>query len=470
MEAKQYAEAIRLYEKAVQGQPNDARMYKALGEALNALAREKPVQDAFVHEKRAMEAFEKAALLIPIDAEAHYGLARSSARLEQMHPLVHPDDAENPYNPLPAFHKAIELRPNGILYRYALARHLYLMGDIRAFRSEIQELVRIYPPTYTNLKKEPFWSEPLEAVATKGLHQALEAGIMPQQAHMALSAILERQELFPEAIRHYTLALQESPRDIEASQSIHMGRLYLQAGQPDKAEQAFLQGLRISETREIHLERVFSAYKKHDQTQSFIVFFNRIEHEIPFSIKARLVVAKALIQNQSYFEARQLLERLNRRSPTSEAYYLLYTIAKEQNDLDRMELAIQKTTVLAPQNSRYYYLFSRVLRRAGKLESAEKAASRALALSEEPRAELLHNRAKLRRGLNDPSGALSDWEAAIALSPEKAAYHAHASEMLKQLARFDQALEHANKAASLEPENERYQSRYTELKKQLEQP
>ena len=135
-----------------------------------------------------------------------------------------------------------------------------------------------------------------------------------------------------------------------------------------------------------------------------------------------------------------------------------------------MELAIQKATVLNPRNSRYHYLFSHVLRRAGKLESAEKAATRALELSDKPSASQFHHRATLRRQLKGYAGALSDWEAAISLEPKKAKYHAHASEVLKQLARFDEALSHAARASSLKPKNERYRRVYTQLKEQIGRP
>ena len=470
MEAKDFPEAVRQYEKAVHGQPRDARMHKALGEALHALSLEKPIQEAFPLEKRTRQAFDDAARLIPIDAEAFYGLARSLVRLEQMHFFIHPGARETPYNPLPAFHRAIELRPNGILYRYALARYLYRIGDIRALHQAVQDLARTYPPTYTHLKKEPFWSGPVEGVAQQGLLRAVEAGTMLREAHTALADMLERRGEPEEAIRHYMLALQQSPRENRPSHDIRLGRLFLQVAQQDRAEEAFMQALEKSTARDKDLERIFSAYKAQDRTESFIAFFERADQEAPFSLEARLVVARALIETRALIEARHLLERLNRRRPTAEAYDLLYRIARAQKDLDRMELAIQKATVLDPRNSRYHTLFSRVLHQAGKLEDAERAATRALERSDKPSPGLYHDRARIRLGLNDLPGALSDWNAAMALAPDKAAYHAHAAEVLVQLARFDEALAHAAKAAALEPQNERYQKRYTRLREQLKDP
>jgi len=304
----------------------------------------------------------------------------------------------------------------------------------------------------------------------QGLLQAVEAGTMLREAHTALADLFERNNQPQDAIRHYLLALQQSPRENQPSHHIRLGRLYLQAARQDLAEQAFMQALDKSTDRATDLERISSAYQAQDQAGSFVAFFERADQAVPFSLKARLVVARALIQTQAYFEARTLLERLNRRRPTAESYHLLYTIAREQKDLDRMELAIQKATVLDPRNSRYHSLFSQVLGRAGKLEDAERAATRALERSDKPSPGLLHHRALLRRGLNDLPGALSDWNHAMDLAPEKAAYHAHAAEVLVQLARFDQALVHAEKAVALEPETERYRKRYTQLLEQLKAP
>ncbi len=469
MEAKQYAEAVRRYEKAARGQPRDGRMVKALGEALHALSREKAIQEAFDLERRAANAFGRAAELIPIDAEAHYGLARSLARLEQMQAMLRPADP-NPFHPLPAFQRAIELRPNGILYRYALARHLYRTGEIRAFRDTIQELVRIYPPTYQQLKREPFWSEPLEPVAQQGLAQAVDEGIMPRDALMALADILESQGRPREAAAHYTLAMQQSPRDNTPAHHIRLGRLYLQADDMDKAEASFMQGLTESTSRETDLARVLSAFKAQGRAESFVAFFERADRTIPFSLDARLVTAEAMIQTGAFIEARHLLDRLNRQRPTAHAHYLLYRIAEEQKDLDRMEIAIQKATVLAPRESRYHLLFSRVLIRAGKLDMAERAATRAMETADAPSAGLFHHRAMIRRRLNDFQGALADWKSGMSLAPDKAVYHAQAAEVLLQLARFDEALAHAAKAEALEPQNEQYRKRHAQLQEQIKSP
>lgn len=470
MEAGKHQEAVLQYEKAVKGQPKDARMWKALGGALHMLSRNKPIGEAFPLEQRAMESFQESALLIPIDAEAHYGLGRSTARLEQMHFLLQPAAPDNPFRPLPHFQKALELRPNGILYRYALVRYLYRTADIRAFRHHIQELVRIYPPTYSNLRREPFWSESLEEVIQEGLIRAVEEGILPRAALMALADMMERNNNVHEALRYYTSALEHRPHQNTPANQIHLGRMYLKAGEYKPAEDAFMRGLLAGKSRETDLRRVLAAYKAHYHMEAFFSFFDAADRSIPFSLEARLIKAEALIEAKAFPEARLLLKLLNRQRPTARAYYLLYTIAVEQKDANLAETAIQKTTVLEPKNSRYHQLFSRVLLQAGKLDMAERAATRAIDNAHKPSHGLFHYRATIRIRLNDFNGALSDWKTGMSLAAKRAAYYAHAADALVQLARFDEALDYAAKAAALEPENQQLQLRYTRLKEQLKDP
>ena len=106
-------------------------------------------------------------------------------------------------------------------------------------------------------------------------------------------------------------------------------------------------------------------------------FFNvniNVSDQFQLSQDVNITVALNLIDLKRYEEARRVLTELNQIEPDAEAYYLLYKIAQLENDSDRMELAIQKATVHDPANSRYHLLFSQLLVRLKKYETAEKAA------------------------------------------------------------------------------------------------
>jgi len=102
--------------------------------------------------------------------------------------------------------------------------------------------------------------------------------------------------------------------------------------------------------------------------------------------------------------------------------------SREKKDWDSMELAIQKATVLDPENSRYHLIFSKVLKRLMKLERAEKEAGLALDYSVEPSRWLFNYRAWIRWSRKDYQGAVKDWKSAIAVKPRKASFYARAAQ------------------------------------------
>ena len=128
-----------------------------------------------------------------------------------------------------------------------------------------------------------------------------------------------------------------------------------------------------------------------------------------------------------YHQAQRILKELNQERPTAEACYWLARIAEKKKDWDSMELAIQKATVLDPENSRYHLIFSKVLKRLMKLERAEKEAGLALDYSVEPSHWLFNYRAWIRWSRKDYQGAVKDWKSAIAVKPRKASFYARAA-------------------------------------------
>ncbi|MCF8062816.1 MAG: tetratricopeptide repeat protein, partial [Deltaproteobacteria bacterium] len=388
--------AIALLQKAVQHQPRDHEMWKALGQSYSALARKEPAQKAYALEMQARQSYQKSARLVPIDSEAHYLLAQTTARLEELHPLVHPESPEPPFNAGPHFQEALRLRPNGVLFHHAFARYLYRRGKIRPFLDTLQNLARIYPQSYSHLKKEPFWSDPAEEAVLGGLQQALEQDITPRDAHLALADILEGRGLARTALEHMRAALNRYPRDNTAWQYIRLGRLHLGLGEKEQASEAFTQALIKAEDQEKTVQQIFRTYQQRDALQSFLIFAEQARTRFPFSSQTELIVATALMDLGLEARARQMLYELNRARPTAKAYYLLARMEEKQENWDRMELAIQKATVLEPENEDHHLLFSRALQRQGKIPQAEQAATEAIEAADPPKHWLYSHRAWLR--------------------------------------------------------------------------
>ena len=123
--------------------------------------------------------------------------------------------------------------------------------------------------------------------------------------------------------------------------------------------------------------------------------------------------ARYLIDLKQYRKAQRILTDLNRRIPDAEAYYWLARIDEIEKDFDAMELHIQKATVLDPSNMNYRQMFYGLLKRLGKLETAEREIDLMIQNSENPSPQLFDERAKLRQNRKDYTGAVEDWKSAI---------------------------------------------------------
>ncbi len=121
-----YDTAVNHLEKAIHRQADDPLIWKRLGKAYGNLGKSMLPQEAFHFAKKAEHAYHTATRLNPFDAEAFYGLARETAKLEQLNAYLNSGKSSGSYNAQSYFQKAISLRPNGILYHYALARYLHL--------------------------------------------------------------------------------------------------------------------------------------------------------------------------------------------------------------------------------------------------------------------------------------------------------------------------------------------------------
>ena len=451
--------------KAYYYQPNDHKILKELGKAYHKLGQLKPgAKGAFPFSLKAKDYYLEANRLNPLDAETAYGLAREEVRLERLYKYLYPENKDNPYQALPYFKKAVLLRPNGILYHYALARYLYDHDKEEELLSVARTLSRIYPPTYYYLKKEPFWSPPVKEAVKRGLEEAIEEGSSLRDAHKAMSALLAGEEKWAGAISHYRQALCYQAFNNSAGDYIHLGGLYLKNGGLEEAEESFFKGLDLSRSKEKTLERLYRIYKDEGHMEELYRFYQQASRRFILSYRMDILLARYLIDLSRYNKARQILIDLNQKEPTAQAYYWLARIAQIEKDWDSMELAIQKATVLEPKNSHYHLLFSQVLKRVRKLDRAEKEAGLAIKNSAKPSPGLFNHRAWIRWAQKDYLGAVKDWKLAIRLNPKRAAFYAQAAEAYRMLGYWPAAMDYYQKAMKLDPENKRYNKRYQELK------
>jgi len=463
-----YGPAVNLLEKAHVYGPKDAEILIQLGVVYSRIGDGKSApRETFRFMEKAKQAYLEAALLNPLEVEIAYGLAKTEWRLKHLYQNLYPEDASNPYHPGPYFENTLRLRPNGIFYNYAFARYLYKNGTNDKFLEIIRTLAGIYPSAYNDLKRESFWSPSVKEAVKEGLLKAIEEKSSLRNAHRVLSSLLSDDEEWAEAIGHYRESLLYSRHNNTPEDYIHLGRLYLKNGQTEEAQKSFFDALDRSSAKEKDLEALYSIYKKEGHLDELYRFYQTVNRRYILSSRIQILLARSLMDMQQFDQARQILIDLNRQKPTAEAYYWLARVAEIEKDWDRMELAIQKATVLDPQNSGYWRMFIGLLKRLRRFETAEWAINQANKNSKSPSWALINERAQIRWAQKNYSGALDDWRQAIGLAPQVASLYAQAAEASIKLGAGIQALGYYEKAIALEPKNKGYAKRYLELKSKL---
>jgi tetratricopeptide (TPR) repeat protein len=422
------------------------------------------VKEAFLHTLKARDSYLKAAQLNPLDAELSYGLAKAENRLEAFYRHLYPEEQNNPYNPLPYFERAIQLRPNGITYHYATARYFYHHGREEDFLRIVRSLARVYPPVYGYLKNEPLWSPSVQEAVKLGLLDTINRGQSLGAAHKAMYSLLSEEKNWSDALLHYKKALELKGDELSGQDYIHLGRLYLHNSQIDKAEIIFIKGLYLSKPIEKAWVTIGHMYKDSNNLDYFFSFYQEVKQRFIFFPEMHITAARYMVELKQYSKAQRILMSLNDDTPTAEAYYWLARIAEIEKDWDSMELNIQKATVLDPTNINYRNIFYRLLKKLGKLKTAERQLDLVIQNSEKPAARLFDERAKFKWNNKDYTGAVDAWKEAIQLEPEQASFYAQVAEAYINLGNLHLAIEYYQKAMMLNPGNHGYVEKYNLLK------
>jgi tetratricopeptide (TPR) repeat protein len=459
-----YGLASQGLQKASTYKPNDYKIQRQWGNAVHRLAEISPTSKvAYALAEKARAHYQEAFRLNPLDAQSAYGLAWQEDRLELLYTKLKPGEKTNPHNALPFYELAISLRPNGIRYHYALARYLHRRGKQDELHRVMRKLARIYPPTFSKLKKSDFWSPAVKIACRQGLQEAIKDNILPAAAHMALVDMAAEEKDWAGAITHYQQALQLQPGDKTGRSYFRLGRLFLKNGDVKAARTSFLKSLSLSRTREKHLESIYRLFKNEGALNEFNGFYHEVQQRFVLSAQSGILLARYFIDLKQYDQARRVIEELKADEPIAEAYYWLAQIARKEKDWDQMERAIQKATVLEPENINYRRIFFNLLKRKKMFESAELQLDLMIDYSEVASASLFDEKAWLRWRQKDYSAAVEAWQSAIRLKSDNAVYYARAAEAYVMIGDWSKAVEYFQKAAGLDPQNKRYKKRYQQI-------
>jgi len=347
------------------------RIYSETGQAYLALGQDgfetkKNYQELYDTLKIAREYLFKASLVDARDYINTYWTARTEDRLERTFKLLNPKE-KNPYNAYTLYQQAIALRPSSSTAVHWCIRYLQFRKMTDEIPGLVERLTRIYPPSYTELKKEPFFTYQLMQRAEKGLLRALGESVLPKYALLGLSDIYGVQGDQDKSISYYKNALSLDAQSISSGEYLHLGKLYFKAGQKKESINTFLKALETSSHVINTLNEIYyRIFKATDRLEEFLEFSVKAEERGLSSDTLDMMVARCWVEMEKPQLAMARLIRLNARKPYGPAYQMLAGIARSEQDWGQMELFIHQALVLEPDNRSYlsYYLLS--LKEQGK--------------------------------------------------------------------------------------------------------
>ena len=396
----------------------------------------------------------KADAVSPITYRNSYWLTLTEEALEKLHEGLFPK-LKNPYDADAFYRKTLPLRPAGSAIRYAYVRYLDFKDRRDEIPAAVENLMAIYPPAYYQLRKEPFYSKDLSVHAAAGLKKALESSVMPGAAAKGLSYLYEQSQEFSEAVSYYRGYLQQ-PSGNSPYAYIHLGRLYLKQREERQALDAFEESIGLTDKIPGVLNRIYRTLKAEKRQERFFPFLSRLsEKGIPLT-GADMTLARIHMDMKQYDQARQILNRMTAAKPDPAAHALLAEIAMRLKDWDQMELSAQQAVRLDPDHAGYHYTLAISLRAQKKVERAEEEISSAIELAAKENPWYFRFRAGIRWALGKTVLAVSDWEKAFELKPDRSDFAYRIALGCEKLAEFDKALTYIGKALSLAPDNKKY--------------
>lgn len=229
---KQYKSCVIHLIDAIKLQGNEARNWKALGDAYRYLGRNTPLKKTYQVALNAKEAYLAASRLNSIDADTFFGLAAIERRLERLYPFF--NSGPNPHNPLPYIQRAISLYPKNLLYHFFLADYYYSKKAMDALKKTIYNIAVLSPKSYFILKNRSFWKiSQVKNAFQQGLLKTAQESTNRVSAYAAMASILEKEKAWERALLYYQKLPIPSEKPKAAQYYFHLGRLYENAGTVD---------------------------------------------------------------------------------------------------------------------------------------------------------------------------------------------------------------------------------------------
>ena len=330
---RSYRAALDQFERAAKLLPFDAEVQQQLGRTYLNLAVSVPYFVPRVILSKAEAHLNKASELSPREPSIAINLAQT----------LYFQGIASPKEIISSYEHAINLWPTSHDYYEVYIDTLIAFGKEDKANAAVTKLAEIFPSSYFALHRKEYWTDTLSSSFKKGLERALNTGTDPINAHRALGHISADQGNYQQAVAHYQSVLAIGKRKTTSRDYLSLGEYHLLSKDPEAAYTAFMTGLSQNSAIEGKLKRLVSIYSQAAELDSFPAFYNQAKGPLGLSYKEDIVVAERLITYQSFEFAEQLLLGVvEEKSYLAEPWFLLAKIHRGRDNVQAMKVALSK--------------------------------------------------------------------------------------------------------------------------------
>ncbi len=425
MEAGAIGLGLSHLESAARWDPHLYRAREALAQgrmklAENAAAR--PV--ALAHVQKAHEAMQRVTSENPKDADAWFRMARIATARENLENRGDSRNRDNGCDSLCCLQKAVELRPNGVLYHQYLLEAAHDRGRAELIPGLVEHLAGLHPRLCDHLPEKSWWREEYRAHMERGLGRAARSdrsGLAADACFM-LAKLSEQKGEFGRAAAHYRTGLGHVSGDPGYQHDLRLGQLLYKDGRVDEAMRHFSAACLSANCSFGVVARVRNVFKQCGALADFPRFLEGLPGATR-SLRGRMLLGRTHFELEQMDEAEAVFGQAAREyGYSAESWHWLGRIARHRQDWDALELHTQRAASLDPANARFRFQFVEALQRQGKLAAAEEQATLGLESADKPTAWMYNTRAHLRFAREKYRQAREDWRAARSLDPSRHHY------------------------------------------------
>ncbi len=418
LEAKEYKEASRLLERSIGYTNANPDYYYHHAEALTALAGESLYTYGNARDllNRAMESYEKAAALNPLEGGAWLGIAYATWRLGYFKGR----DAQWRPSVESFFLKALETDPNSSRFLHGITDYYLSFREYSKAGPYLEKLATVYPKALPHLEKHRAWSKEAAQRFRSGLRPATRNPLVDVDALLALVDLAEEQGDWTEAEACMREAISRTRGKARESWFVRLGGFQLQRGNRSDAVETFIQVLRMAADRERAFEGILGVCRSVG-AEGFVDDLRREMSRLNLMPESRSLIAagRSFLRSGDLDRAVGYIEEALRREESATARNLLAEAALSRKEWDLAERQVRRAILLEPNNSEHYHLLARCLDVQGKRIPAIDAIADAVRLARPSAPAHYHTlQGALYWAVGDFRKALESWQAGNRIAPE----------------------------------------------------